>query len=241
MKILVIPDIHLKPWMFDRASDILASGRAERAVCLMDMPDDWNEQYNIALYIRTFESAMSFARRFPETLWCWGNHDLSYPWFFYESGYSLLAARVVRDELEEFRACLADESRLAYIHRIDDVLFMHGGLTESFVRKITPEVHYNAAHGDYTDAVIEAVNSFGSEYMWQDDSPLWYRPQLHGGRMFLQEQILQVVGHTPVRSIQKNGNVISCDVFSNDSKGRQYGSREFLLIDTETWEFDGIQ
>lgn len=35
MKILVIPDIHLKPWIFDRAENILRSDRAERAVCLM--------------------------------------------------------------------------------------------------------------------------------------------------------------------------------------------------------------
>lgn len=227
--------------MFDRAADILASGRAERAVCLMDMPDDWNEQNNIALYIRTFESAKSFMRRFPDTLWCWGNHDLSYPWLFYESGYSLLAAGVVRDELEEFRSLLPDRRRLAYIHRIDDVLFMHGGLTESFVRKITPLVRYNAAHGDYADAVIETVNSLGREYMWQEDSPLWHRPQLHSGRMFLQEQLLQIVGHTPVKNIQRDRNVISCDVFSNDSRGRQYGSREFLLIDTENWEYSGLQ
>ena len=42
MKVLVIPDVHLKPWMFDRASELLESGKAERAVCLMDIADDWN-------------------------------------------------------------------------------------------------------------------------------------------------------------------------------------------------------
>jgi hypothetical protein len=59
--------------------------------------------------------------------------------------------------------------------------------------------------------------------------------------MFLQEQLLQIVGHTPVKNIQRDRNVISCDVFSNDSRGRQYGSREFLLIDTENWEYSGLQ
>ena len=241
MKILVIPDIHLKPWMFERAAQILRSGEAERAVCLMDIPDDWNEQYNIALYIRTFEQAFSFLREFPDTLWCWGNHDLSYPWLRYESGYSLVAARVVREELEEFRSLIPDENCLSYIHRIDDVLFMHGGLSESFVRRITRKVRYGTGHGDYIDAVIEAVNNLGSEDMWQEDSPLWYRPQMNGGRMFLQEQVLQVVGHTPVRDIIRNGNVVSCDVFSCDSRGKPFGSRKFLIIDTETWKYKGIQ
>lgn len=47
MKILVIPDVHLKPWMFDRASELMDSGAAEKAVCLMDvkeMPVDETER-----------------------------------------------------------------------------------------------------------------------------------------------------------------------------------------------------
>ena len=43
MKVLVIPDVHLKPWMFERADKIMEQGAAERAVCLMDIPDDWNK------------------------------------------------------------------------------------------------------------------------------------------------------------------------------------------------------
>ena len=42
MRVLVIPDIHLKTWIFDRAEKILKDGKADRAVCLMDIPDDWN-------------------------------------------------------------------------------------------------------------------------------------------------------------------------------------------------------
>ena len=47
MKVLVIPDIHLKPWIFDRAEKILKDGKADRAVCLMDIPDDWNMEFQI--------------------------------------------------------------------------------------------------------------------------------------------------------------------------------------------------
>ncbi len=219
----------------------MRSGEAERAVCLMDIPDDWDEQGNIELYIRTFEKAFSFLREFPETLWCWGNHDLSYPWLRYESGYSLIAARIVREEINEFCSRLPERRRLAYIHRIDDVLFMHGGLTERFVRKITGRVRFSKSHGDYIDAVVDAVNSLDSGLIWENDSPLWYRPQIESEKMFMSDQILQVVGHTPVRNISKNGSVISCDVFSADSRGKPFGSREFLLLDTVTWEYRGIR
>ena len=50
MKVLVILDVHLKPWMFERAEEIMKKKMAERAVCLMDIPDDWNQEYNLELY-----------------------------------------------------------------------------------------------------------------------------------------------------------------------------------------------
>ena len=53
MRVLVIPDIHLKTWIFDRAEAILKAGKADRAI--------------------------EFAKTYPDTLWCYGNHDVSYP------------------------------------------------------------------------------------------------------------------------------------------------------------------
>ena len=47
MKILVIPDVHLKPQMFKQATALMHQGIADRAVCLMDIPDDWDKQYNV--------------------------------------------------------------------------------------------------------------------------------------------------------------------------------------------------
>ena len=41
MRALVIPDVHLKPYMFAEAAERMRRGVADRAVCLMDIPDDW--------------------------------------------------------------------------------------------------------------------------------------------------------------------------------------------------------
>ena len=68
MKVLVIPDVHLKPWMFERADKIMEQGAAERAVCLMDIPDDWNQEYNLELYMETFDAAIAFAKKYPENI-----------------------------------------------------------------------------------------------------------------------------------------------------------------------------
>ena len=236
MKILVIPDVHLKPWMFDRASEILNSGAAEKAVCLMDIPDDWGQEYNLGLYEETFDAAIRFQKEFPETLWCYGNHDLSYEWLQYESGFSSVAIPVVQKKLSELRRELPDRSQMAYIHRIYDVLFLHGGLTHAFVKYYANDVDY-----DDTDALIEKINCLGRDEMWDDASPLWLRPQFDFEKMYREADILQVVGHTPVEKIDRLGNVISCDLFSTYRTGDPIGTQEFLLIDTATWDYKGIK
>ena len=68
MKVLVIPDVHLKPWMFDRASKMMKAGKADRAVCLMDIPDDWNQELNLDLYMQTYDRAIRFEREYPDTM-----------------------------------------------------------------------------------------------------------------------------------------------------------------------------
>ena len=78
MKVLVIPDIHLKPWIFIRAAELMRKGTADRAVCLMDIADDWNLEMNLLLYELSYDTAIAFAREFPDTLWCLGNHDTTY-------------------------------------------------------------------------------------------------------------------------------------------------------------------
>lgn len=236
MKILVIPDVHLKPWMFDRASEILNSGAAKKAVCLMDIPDDWGQEYNLGLYEETFDAAIRFQKEFPETLWCYGNHDLSYEWLQYESGFSSVAIPVVQKELSELRRELTDRSQMAYIHRIDDVLFLHGGLTHAFVKYYANDVDY-----DDTDAVIEKINLLGRNEMWDDASPLWFRPQFYNEKIYKEEDLLQVVGHTPIMQIDRLGNMLSCDLFSTYSTGDPIGTQEYLLIDTVTWEYEGIK
>ena len=41
--------------------------------------------------------------------------------------------------------------------------------------------------------------------------------------------------------IAKEGNLISTDVFSTYRDGRAIGTEEYLLLDTQTWEYEGIK
>ena len=222
--------------MFDRAAIIMKEGAAEKAVCLMDIPDDWGKGYNLGLYEDTFDAAIRFQKAYLDTLWCYGNHDLSYEWLQYESGFSSMAIPVVNEKLSALRRALPDKSQMAYIHRIDDVLFLHGGLTHAFVKYYASDIDY-----DDVNAVVEAINCLGRNEMWDDASPLWLRPQFYPEKMYKESELLQVVGHTPVMEIDCLGNILSCDLFSTYSTGDPIGTEEFLLIDTETWEYEGIK
>ena len=235
MKIIVIPDVHLKPWLFDRADDILTSGKAERAVCLMDIPDDWNMEFQVEHYKKTFDRAISFAENRPDTLWCYGNHDISYIWGKLEAGYSVYAEKIVIAKLEELKNCLRDTEQLAFIHRVDNVLFMHGGLTEEFLQRFDKEL----LNADIDD-VVSAVNAASPDQLWNDESPLWFRPQYSKQKIFRNDRFKQVVGHTPVDVIFEKEGVISTDVFSTYRNGRQIGESAMIVVDSETGEYEKV-
>lgn len=241
MKVLVIPDVHLKYWMFEDAATLMRAGAADRAVCLMDLPDDWNAAYDRALYVETYDAAVKFQSEFPETLWCYGNHDMSYPWELKESGYSVHVADIVKMKMAELEACIP-ERQIAYIHRVDNVFFLHGGLTDYFISKYIPE-----HERDNVNSVIQAVNSFGRDEMWEDPSmtefsPIWHRPVNYpDDKMYKADSLLQVVGHTPVNQITRVKNTITCDVFSTYRNGIPIGTQVFPVIDTESFEFCGVK
>ena len=232
MKILVIPDVHLKPELFDLASARLKEGAAQKAVCLMDIPDDWGQEFNISLYEKTLDRAVSFSKEHPDTLWCWGNHDTSYLWQMPETGYSKFAQFTVTYKLDRLKSGLPSLDHIAFVHRVDNVLFVHGGLTEQFVND-----HVDKDKRTDADRVIRAVNKLPPEVMWEDGSPIWHRPQYESAPMYKEGILTQVVGHTPVREVSKKGSVISCDVFSTDRAGNNIGNCRLTVVDTVTGEF----
>jgi len=233
MRVLVIPDIHLKPWMFERAAEIMEDEGIEQAVCLMDIPDDWRQEYNIGMYEDTFDRAYWFQLLHPNTLWCYGNHDLSYLWQQPESGFSPMAILTVRDKLMQLERALPEREQLAYIHRIDRVLFLHGGLTKAFVKYYASDIDY-----DDVDAVVERINSLGIREMWDDASPIWFRPQVNPEVMYKRGELVQVVGHTPVHDITEEFGIVSCDNFSTYRDGSPIGTEKFLIIDTESLRYE---
>ena len=232
-RVFVIPDVHLKPWMFEKASELISQGEFDHIVMLGDLVDDWYQEGNLELYSETFDAADSFIKEHPDTLFCYGNHDLSYLWEELESGYSAYAHDLVVDRLKKLVGALPKENA-AFIHRIDNVLFSHAGLTENFVR-----THFE--NGDKTDIdyIVSYINKMGKAYMWVDDSPIWARPQ-NGSWELYPSDMMQVVGHTPVEWPQKEGNLLTLDNFSTYRDGTPVGDETFVWIDTEKQEYGAV-
>ena len=233
MRILVIPDIHLKTKIFDAADKILASGLADGAIQMGDMVDDWGEEYNLSLYTRTLERAIKFQKEHPNTLWVMGNHDYGYWHPDYgkkETGHS----RFVEGEVLTFLKELARKGGVQKImHVVDGCIFTHAGFTLEWIQERTPA---NSHWDDELDFVYNLTNDAVPEDLWQENSPIWVRPQIDPYEMYPAK--LQVVGHTPVKEPYEDNGVLSTDVFSTYRSGAPFGSQEFVVVDTEkgTWE-----
>ena len=230
-KVFVIPDVHLKPWMFDKAEGLLSRSEYDKIVCLGDLVDDWDQEKNLGLYSETFDAVEHFIERHPNFLFCYGNHDVSYIWEARESGYSDYARPVVLEGLTKLEKLIPAEN-IAYIHRIDNALFSHAGLTEVFVSRFLP------AFSGSLDELLERINGFRRDELWCDASPIWARPQ-NGKIEMYPAGYLQVVGHTPVRKTDCFGEMVTVDNFSTYRNGNPIGDQRFIWVDTvsKQWGF----
>ena len=139
-------------------------------------------------------------------------------------------------KLEELEDSMSEPEQIAIMHRIDNVLFSHGGLATAFVRWLGADL----LDADIDD-VIRAVNAAPYDMLWDEESPLWLRPQDENYDMFRNDTYTQVVGHTPVETIFEKDGVISTDVFSTYRDGTQIGESAMIVIDTETGIYEKVE
>ena len=139
-------------------------------------------------------------------------------------------------KLEELENSLKSPAQINIIHRIDNVLFSHGGLTADFLKWLNADLLF----ADIDD-VIAAVNDASHDHLWNDKSPLWLRPQYETREIFRADTYKQVVGHTPVEKIFEKDGIISTDVFSTYRDGRQIGESAMIVIDSETGKYEKVE
>lgn len=239
-RVLVIPDIHLKYEIFDRAEKILDSGQADFAVQLGDMFDDWDMQFAVAFYQKTAKRAIEFQKKFPKTLWCMGNHDFGYYKLEYgrrETGHSKFTEQEMEKLLQEMRGSGIDQK---IVHVVNTVVFSHAGITESWIDRQKRLISYPADGFVGIGDMLKLADNATLDELWQDNSPIWARPQDERLKLWWPERYMQVVGHTPVKGITFENNLLSTDVFSTYSNGASIGDSRFVVVDTERQEWSCV-
>ena len=181
---------------------------------------------------RNFLEIIAFKHKFPDNvILLYGNHDYEYlPGIFEESNrYDALNARKITKLLTDNAS-----SFYGVAYAIGErYLVTHAGLTRPWVMKYIPE-----AVDFLPSKMEEAVNT-----LWLNDklafgfsgngdfgdyngesighSPLWVRPTSFGkANVYSQTDVIQVVGHTKVKTITETDNAIFVDCLgvSTESK-----------------------
>ena len=204
-----------------------------------DLVDDFNQQFNNAAYEGIFRTVLEFDEKHPNTLWCYGNHDISYIWGKLETGYSPYQERTVINGMRILKEAFGD--RLNFAHVIGNCLFSHGGVTWDFLDYLRSR-GFKIRGIKSVEDVKEIINQCSVIELWRDESSLWARPTEHSGyRIFNEYDILQVTGHTPVKKAYRNESILFCDTFSTYADGTPYGDRSFQIVSPDGQGFLSIK
>lgn len=232
VKALVVGDIHLKPQVFDKVRTVMMRPDIDMAVFLGDLVDDWGKIQSLALYTETLEKAIEFHNDYKSTLWGMGNHDFGYKYPDYgpdEFGHSLFASMSCKDTFKKF----FDTTRPKIMHIVDNVVFSHAGVCDSWVKR----------HGDKSLEDLASDKVSGPEIYWEEDSPIWTRPQGHVDErpLWKEDKYLHVVGHTPVETITQEKSLLSCDTLSTYQDGTPIGDGSMAIVDTVKKTYEKVR
>ena len=238
MRVLAIPDSHLKIDVIERGLELAKYYRCDKIVLLGDYFDDWDavpEQYH-----RMIDYLRKLLRLNPEVYPLLGNHEYGY--FNPQtksSGYREYVA-------EELRDLFANNFRFAVSASFDGVLYTHAGVTNMWLlqNKLITErqLQYNVgkkAGAGYIDNII-GRKDFGVDRNlgvrdWDvlakvgaargglsgvAPSPIWAdATEVIADPL---RCVKQVVGHSPVSEITNVGRVWFTDTYSNGNISDEY-------------------
>lgn len=234
MKVLCLPDCHLKIELLERVGQLLKQHPDWQCVSLGDWADDW--QRSPEEYQEFFNQFLNFCYYHQDNLHlCWGNHDYAY-WTKPGScsGYVADAKDIVRSAIYEIGESISNIST-AYL--LSTTLFSHAGVSQYAFNQYLRTVH------NYPQlSFFEWLEEMLPRYALDLGFPLWYRPSNNPHKNTFNPHILQVVGHTPVPTItySKEDNVLYTDTWSTDSKRNSLGDKSLVVVEPATQEWKVI-
>lgn len=229
MRVLIIPDVHLKPWIFDLC-DLIPPIHYDRIISLGDWADDWYQGQNDKLYSKTFRRLKKFLLDHPDSDFLIGNHEFSYLFNFEESGFSCRQQGKVKKLVGD----IYPRKTYSFVKVIGDTIFSHAGVSKSWVSHyVLPRIQT-----DNILAVEMQINQFKFTHphiMWNEYSPIWWRPEAQPDPFYGDGKYFNVFGHTPT-DITLTDQYLACDTFStfSDANRTVIGGNELVIFDTNT-------
>ena len=204
MKILAVGDVHSKQWMIYEIAELV--DLYDKVVFLGDYADNFNASpvHSIATWRLLRQLMQSNPDKVHAVI---GNHDYSYihPEIAgRNSGWNPVTFTLINTpENKKIKNWLSD---LAITLEFDGVTYSHAGVTNE----------WNGSELVYD--------------LWNDNSPIWARPQQYGGRI-VHKDIPQVFGHNPSQNIWNPTPKTWCiDTFSQDQNNNFIGDKTLLEI-----------
>lgn len=238
MKIIFIGDIH------GRASwkDILSTQEWDKAVFIGDYFDSF--EFNAIEQLKNFDEICLMKRSLQaaegkEVIMLIGNHDHHYFRAIGDagtSGYQARAAKNIEFALEDNKDLL----QMAFM--FDNILCTHAGVGEAWLE----------SQGWKGENIADFINdiwkhrpgnfTFHGRDPYGDDmgqTPIWIRPKslMRDSQALKRVGIIQVVGHTGMKSIDIEGKSTGGKYFFIDTLGK---SGEYLIYEDEKFKIGKI-
>ena len=129
MQVLVVPDVHLKTWIFESADKAIEAEHPDAIVLLGDLVDDFGCKNRSDRYVETIDAAIEFYHRHPETYLCLGNHEASYLWDRETNATAYHARSTAKEQCLRLTQEIPHE-RFKIAFQFDNVVFSHAGISE---------------------------------------------------------------------------------------------------------------
>jgi predicted phosphodiesterase len=236
-KALVFGDIHLDTTIIPRVEKLFIEGNYDRLVFIGDELDSFHLDYNNSVIILNQLKTLKekYNKLHQKFIWCAGNHTLSYLTDRHCSGFNAVTYAVIHDTLLD----LVKEKYISPFYQYHKVLFSHAGFVNNWLNgidgadkqyklKTLENKFYNLEFGDFQSVgFARGGTGYSASCLWADQSELLSDYLRTGGYIWK-----QVVGHTPVRTIENyaDGHLWFCDTFSTYRDGSRIGDCSVLEI-----------
>jgi predicted phosphodiesterase len=243
-KALVFGDIHLDTTIIPKVEQLFIEGNYDRLIFVGDELDSFYLDYKNSMVVLNQLKNLKdkYNKLHQRFIWCAGNHTLSYLTDQHCSGFD----KQTYDNIHDTLITLVKEKYISPFYQYHGILYSHAGFVNNWLDKVhgvdkkdklkTLESEFYNLEFDRFQSVGFARGGIGyaPSCLWADQSelladPLQTSQMNRSGKPYMWKQ---VVGHSPVRTIESymDDKLWFVDVFSTYRDGTPIGDGTVLEI-----------